>query len=411
MAEGLRHWARVRALVLGLPQSAEQTALAVAACTQMLSLGWRLGLPEDEAGQLFAHGAAMAERSGDLRSLGWLHVHYGTVRGYAGDEEGRVTHSREALRLTTQMADPTLEAFASVSLMFALLFLGRLREALCFAESAAAGARETSSIQPVGVPGAGSPDVQVHWARGVILVHMGRLDDGRRELDRTLAIARERGATELLGWTRAYCSSLAWFAGDGETALLQARAALETGEKIGSAYVCVLAYAMVGGAHILRGEPGEGASALERGLTLAKEQGAGRRWEAHILAQLADARLLSGEEERARTLAEEAVAEARRGNLRLFETLAQIVLARVVRRTEGVAGRTAIETALARAQALVEETDARSYQPLIHVERAELARLTGDEPTRLRELREAHRLFTEIGAPLRAAQVEREFGS
>lgn len=43
-------------------------------------------------------------------------------------------------------------------------------------------------------------------------------------------------------------------------------------------------------------------------------------------------------------------------------------------------------------------------------ERAELARLTGDEATRERELREAHRLFTEIGAPLRAAEVAKELG-
>jgi len=36
--------------------------------------------------------------------------------------------------------------------------------------------------------------------------------------------------------------------------------------------------------------------------------------------------------------------------------------------------------------------------------------LTGDEATRQRELREAHRLFLEIGAPIRAEQVARELG-
>ena len=35
---------------------------------------------------------------------------------------------------------------------------------------------------------------------------------------------------------------------------------------------------------------------------------------------------------------------------------------------------------------------------MIHVERAELARQNGDEDETERELREAHRLFTEIGA-------------
>jgi len=34
--------------------------------------------------------------------------------------------------------------------------------------------------------------------------------------------------------------------------------------------------------------------------------------------------------------------------------------------------------------------------------------LTGDEVTRERELREAHRLFREIGAPIRAEQVAKE---
>jgi hypothetical protein len=48
------------------------------------------------------------------------------------------------------------------------------------------------------------------------------------------------------------------------------------------------------------------------------------------------------------------------------------------------------------------------FEPFLHAERAELARLTGDEAARERELHEAHRLFTEIGAPIRAAEVAKE---
>jgi hypothetical protein len=51
---------------------------------------------------------------------------------------------------------------------------------------------------------------------------------------------------------------------------------------------------------------------------------------------------------------------------------------------------------------------AKSYEPFLHVERAELARLTGDEATRRLELREAHRLFVEIGAPIRAEEVAKD---
>jgi hypothetical protein len=46
----------------------------------------------------------------------------------------------------------------------------------------------------------------------------------------------------------------------------------------------------------------------------------------------------------------------------------------------------------------------------VRLRRAELARLVGDEAARERELREAHRLFTEIGAPIRAAEVAKELG-
>ena len=51
---------------------------------------------------------------------------------------------------------------------------------------------------------------------------------------------------------------------------------------------------------------------------------------------------------------------------------------------------------------------AKSYEPFLHVERAELARLKGDDAARRRDLREAHRLFLEIGAPIRAAEVAKE---
>jgi hypothetical protein len=60
---------------------------------------------------------------------------------------------------------------------------------------------------------------------------------------------------------------------------------------------------------------------------------------------------------------------------------------------------------------LVNEIGAQRYRPLIHVQRAQLARLRGDEPGRERELREALRLFTEMGATARSAEVESELVS
>ena len=81
---------------------------------------------------------------------------------------------------------------------------------------------------------------------------------------------------------------------------------------------------------------------------------------------------------------------------------------RALREIHGLEATAEIEGALAEADAWLEMSGAKSYEPFLPVERAELSRLSGDDTARQRELREAHRLFLEIGAPIRAEQVERE---
>jgi hypothetical protein len=44
------------------------------------------------------------------------------------------------------------------------------------------------------------------------------------------------------------------------------------------------------------------------------------------------------------------------------------------------------------------DAGSKAFEPLVHVELAELARQGGEEEECQRELREAQRLFTEIGA-------------
>ncbi len=56
----------------------------------------------------------------------------------------------------------------------------------------------------------------------------------------------------------------------------------------------------------------------------------------------------------------------------------------------------------------MEVTGAVAFAPFIHIERARVAELDGDSAGRERELREAQRLFTEMGAPIRAEQMAPE---
>src|SRR5438034_1247288 len=147
---------------------------------------------------------------------------------------------------------------------------------------------------------------------------------------------------------------------------------------------------------------------LSRARAIMRERRSSHILEGFDLRVLAEASLGAGDPDGARETAELALAHARQHHTRVFEIGALLAWARVHRATDGADGAAGIEAALRDAMALVEAIEARAFAPFIHVERAALAHLLGDATARQRELREAHRLFTEMGAPIRAEQVSRE---
>ncbi len=116
-----------------------------------------------------------------------------------------------------------------------------------------------------------------------------------------------------------------------------------------------------------------------------------------------------GEHDRACVTAREAFAEAEATGQ--SEIPAQMALARALRTRDGLESEGPIAEALERAAELIDELGARVYRPQVCEERAELARLRGDDAARTRELREALRLYTEMGATGHAERVAREQSS
>jgi hypothetical protein len=146
---------------------------------------------------------------------------------------------------------------------------------------------------------------------------------------------------------------------------------------------------------------------LQQALTIERE----RRLlaaEGGTLAAMAAAHLGLGDAAKSLALAEEAIAVIRRQGSRLYEFSALLTRIQALRETRNAQATREIEASLAEAEAWLEMSGAKSYEPFLHVERAELARLTGNQAARERELFEAHRLFLEIGAPIRAEEVAKE---
>ena len=402
-AEAARKWQQVRATTAKVPAQ-EADALGLLARAQLLILGSRVGVPAAEAATIFAEGQALATRTGDLGTLAILLCGYSHVKDMQGEPEDALRHATAALDLAEQTRDRGLSLLVLQSLIASHAESGRLREALRLAEQGLNLAPEDPRL---GVNLLGySPYAWMMGFKARILVHMGRLDEARETISRCLDLTRELGETEAPGSWYPVAALVADHAGDPEQALEYARRAVDIAESTGNSFARAVAHLALGVAFKTRGESSEAVRMFEQALAVSRERRTGLQFEAWVLALLAESRLANGEPDQARATAREAVAAAH--HTPLFECVARLALAHVLLRTDGLLARDAIETALTRAQALVDETGAEVYSPFVHLERAEFARLAGDAPSRELELREAQRLFSAMGATARAEQVARE---
>jgi tetratricopeptide (TPR) repeat protein len=397
------HWEKVRRFAGAAVEDDERADLVIESCGQCLNLAIRVGrVGEDEAAALFAEGTALAERRGDLRGVALLHLYYAAVRGGFGDEEGRADLGRRATEIAERAGDVAIERAALVPWLLGSILLGRLAEGLALSE------------RVLRLPATGA----AHWAvddhatvrydRSVALGWMGELVESQREADLAVARAKTCDDPEDLCWTCCQLAFLAFIDGDGEAALSHALRAREYAERRGSLFSAGYVLQALGLANLLRGGWDDAVQAFDEAVL------AHRRVVISLVAQslsfLAEALLGAGNPERARLVADEAIALAQRIKVRPTECHARIARARI-RLHDGPSARVDVEADLARAAALVEETGARLWTPFIHVARAELAAVLGHGGTRRRELAEAHRLFVEMGASIRAAAIARELGA
>ena len=319
-----------------------------------------------------------------------------------GNVRGWVEFSTEAVRLADQVDNPELQSLARLSQGYGLYCVGRLADSVACAER---GEELTGGDPNVGVALIGFSCLVHHvYIRALFLVDMGRIDEAEHMSARGIQLCHEYNEMQLLGWVLGDTIRISYYTYEPQRALTNARKVVEIAEKLGTEFSRGLAYGWLGIAHVLAEEWTQAVEMLEK--TLEVTQRTAREREAEFLAWLGEAYLGVGDANRARKTVKDAVALAHQRGALLQECMANISLARVLLSTDGADARAEIETGLQRALDLVEEIDAALQEAFIRVELAELARLTGDADTRERELREAHRLFTDMGAPNRAKQVE-----
>ncbi len=407
LSEAFAHWRTVVKLLEGLPESADTVPLALEARAAVLSFGWVVGISADEAAKVFTESRALAARAGDPRALAILTGHYAAIKAAHREIDEYLRLSWEAMRIAEGTGDAALRAAMWPPLVRSHLLSGRLREALTLSDQALSAMPEDRAF---GTLLGYSPYLNLLQLRANLLAYAGRWPEAAGGFERMIAGAREHGSQGLVA---SASSDYGWWAalfGDAPTALAQGRRGLEIAEKLGNRLTQVYAYNAVGVAELSAGRASEAVAALEQARRIAREMRTGEEAGLLTLAHLAEAHLARGDLARARELAENAVSEVCRHRVLAAECFARLVHARVLLSSEGLAGGAGAASALERALALVEETGAACYAAFVRVERARLARLSGDEAGYEHEMRLAQRLFTEMGATARAEEVARKIG-
>ncbi len=405
-AAALRHWQKALALVQREPDAEQTPALGVEAATRLLLLALRTGMSETEAASVFEQGRALGERAADRRLLGGLVYRYGATRGTQGALDEALAHNDEATAIARETGDAGLIRATRIGSAHWLHYLGRLDEALAIEQAALA---EVPADLDTGSEFLGyRPFIHMNVLYGATLTHVGRLADAARALDTGLSLAQQHGEIEIPGWARAFRAMLAYSIGDPDAAWIDARAAYENAETIGSAFSRVHAYQALAYARRLRGEFAEAIEETERGLAIAREGNTVLFMEAELLACLAEACLGTGDVGRAAETAHEALRVSRMRGLRVGEGMAQLTLGRVL-----LAGQNSLEAAgvaLKEAQQLAEATGARTERPFISLARADHAQRSGAGDAHAQLLEQAHGQFVAIGASGHAARVAARLG-
>ena len=394
--ESSQHWRRVLELTEELPDSEELVALGIAARFFLLQFGWRLGMTHEEGERLFKEAERMASAAGDLNTRALLLASYAALRGINdGDARAMVELGSQAIALAEEAEDPTLY-MAVAGNSYGYFLVGENRRAVAILDRA----MELVGHDP-DVTAVGSVVCPYGWAlifKGGYLAALGELDGTTPLFERGIELCQERGDIETIGWAHMWWFWHCYHAGEPDAALAHAQQALDLSDRLGAAFSRIWSWTFFGGAQMLQGRWEEAVRSLEKALDMSRELQTSVDSRTWALLWLGEAHAGLGETERAVEVARRALGDATAQGQAYGETSGHLILARLLLARSGAEASEEVETELATAREQAQRMEFRPVEALVHIELAKLAGLRGEDDERRRGLREAHGLFTEMGA-------------
>ncbi len=401
LSEAVRRWQAATGLLEPVAQTPESLQLGIQIRIRLLRFGARRGMTAEEAARLETEGRDLAHRLGDPRLAVMMAVACGTARCMSGDLSGGRALYREAIERSRETDDADLKATCFCAASGAYPYAGPLTE----------GVELTTEVLNLLAenPGVGSALIGFDLLgltlalRGWLLSRSGNLAEAVHTVERAVAVARSRSESpEALGFALALSPWLSWLTGEPDDSLTRAAEAVRLAEETNNSFLLACALRGQALATMAAARPVEAIAACDRALTECRAARGGLQFEGEHLNQLACARLAVGDLAGAERAAAEAVAVARRQGAEVVECHALLIRAQTLRAAG--AAEVVVRADLNSALDLVRETGAHSYAPFI---REELARLDDDE----KEMEEALRLYSQIGATGHARRLEAELSS
>jgi tetratricopeptide (TPR) repeat protein len=234
--------------------------------------------------------------------------------------------------------------------------------------------------------------------KGGYLGTLGKFDEAQELLELGIRTCLEQGDIESAGWGQMWSSWRCFHAGEREEALRHAQQALELSERTGSPFSRIWSSTFLGGALARLDRWGEAIDALEHSQRLADHHRTAVEGSPARLCWLAESHLGLGDADSATAHAREALEVCRAQGQPAAGAVAELTLARVLLAADPEAVPDEAESLLDSARVAVSAAEYRPVEPLVLIEKGEIARRRGDERAWLAALREARELFAAMGA-------------
>jgi adenylate cyclase len=376
----LADWKKIRGMMRDQPRSKENDELRALACGQLLTFGWREGMPVEEAKSYVDEALGYTREAGNRKHEALLIAGYGRIVAANGSADDYVTLVREALAMTDSRSNPEGALLLTALLGQAYGMAGLLNDST-LAYDAAMKMIDAESTGNAGIVLGLNVGQMVgfdvpYWIKCqqcIRLIMLGRFAEVDEALTKMFHLDRDDVDPLHQSVPHIAAVQLAWFRGDAKSAAWHSKLVTAHARRAANPYWSVFEHFCRGQAASVGCDFPAAEVYFTEALDMSRRSRAALDYEAKILAHRADNLHRAGDLCQAGQVVTEAIKVARRRKDRLAECHASLVAARIYLARSDSRPQPTVRVLLNRAKVLIDETGAKAYEHMISLIRKQVS--------------------------------------